>query len=229
MVLKVSPKSMLKLVSGLLTSVAMLAILSACSLAGGQPGSGSTAQQGTSVGLHIQLHADKFEFTSPTQFCQSLFTAEAVVGSHGTASWNTPDGKLPAGVTTYADVVKKNLRVYTPVTFTRLVPLVDHRHMATKGYVTIGGNVGNDSYTIDEDPSLVGIGGHYIVVLYPSTPQTEGNTEEVLVVGNAYPVDAQGMVILQQATNPNEPGPGQPQPAITISLTSLEQQLASCK
>lgn len=235
MALKIFPRNTLKSVSGLLFMVAMLAIvamlamLSACGSPAGQPDSRSAGQQSSSAGLRIQLYADKFEFTSPEQFCQTLFTAEVVVGSHGVARWNTPDGKLPAGVMMYADVVKKDLRIYTPVTFTRLVALVDHRHVATKGYVTIGGNVGNDSYTIDEDPSLTGTGGHFIVVLYPSTPQTGGNTEAVLVVGNAYPVDAQGMVILQQAANPNEPGPGQLQPAITISLASLKQQLASCK
>ncbi len=227
--LKVFHGNTVKLIGGLLSSVALFGMLSACGSAGGQPGLGSTGQQNASAGLNITLHADKFEFTSPEQFCQTLFTAEVVVGSHGTARWNTPDGKLPAGITTPAAVTKENLRIYTPVTFTRLVPLLDHRRVATKEYVTIGGQVGKDSYRIDEDPTLAGTGGHFIVVLYPSTPQTGGNTEEVLVAGNAYQVDAQGMVILQQAGNPNEPGPGQLQPAITISLASLKQRLASCK
>lgn len=229
MILKVVTGNGLKLLGGLLSIMTLLAVLSACNSGGGRPGSVSSGQQNSSAGLHVVLHADKFEFTAPQQFCQTLLTAEVVVGAHGTAHWNTADGRLPAGVTTYTELLKDNLRVYTPVDFTRLTPLVDHRHSATKGFATVGGQVGNDTYFIDDDPTLPGVGGSFIVVLYPSTPQTGGNTEETLVVGNAYPVDAQGVVTLQQAGNPNEPGPGQLQPAITISLASLTQQLASCK
>src|SRR5262249_39706533 len=159
-------------------------------------------QQGTSTGLDIRLSADRGEFTSAAQFCPTVFTSEVVVGSHGTARWNTPDGKLPAGITTHEAVFKNNLRIYTPVTFSRLVPFVDHRDVATKEFVTVGGQVGNDRYWIDGDPDLAGTGGHFLVVLYPSTPQTGGNTEEALVVGYAYPVDAHGIVILRQACSP---------------------------
>lgn len=224
-----------KVVGGLLSILSLLALLSACGSAGGQPGSGATGQPGqpgqqsTSTGLNIRLIADKFAFTSAGQFCQALFTAEVVVGSHGAARWNTPDGTLPAGITTPEAVFGYNLRIYTPVTFSSLVPLLDHRHVATKEFLTVGGQVGNDRYRIIGEPDLAGIGGHFLVVLAPSTPQIGGNTEETLVVGWAYPVDAHGVVTLQQAGNPNEPGPGQLQPAITIPLASLKQQLASCK
>jgi hypothetical protein len=208
-ILKVFPGNKLKLVGGLLLAGAMLAMLSACSSVTETPDSASAGQQNTSPGLHIELHADRFEFTSSEQFCQTLFTAEALVGSHGAARWNTADGKLPAGVTTYAAVIHQNLRIYTPITFTRLAPLLDHRHVTTKEFLTVG--------------------GHYLVVLWPSTPQTGGNTEERLVVGNTYPIDAQGIVTLQQAGDPNEPGSGQRDPAITVPLASLKQQLANCK
>lgn len=228
MVSKDLPRSALKVIGGLLSTVALLAVLSACGSVEAQPGAGSTMQQNASTGLRIELHADKFQFTSPQQFCQTLVTADVIVGSHGTARWNTSDGKLPAGITKNVDVIRNNLRIYTPVVFTHLTPFVDHRRLTTKEYLTIGGQVGNDRYFVDEDPTLAGTGGHYIVVLFPSTPHTGGNTEEALVVGNAYPVDSQGIVTLQQAGNPNEPGPGQLQPTITISLAALKQQLASC-
>lgn len=211
------------------TGAMFLMQLSACSQPGSPPTSGSNGQPKTSTGLHIRLSADMFQYTSADQFCQTLLTAEVMVGSHGLARWNTPNGVLPATIKTSTAAVQGNYRIYTPVTFARLVPLVDHRHVVTKEYLTLGGQVGQDSYSVDEVSTLPGTGGHYLVVLYPSTPQTGGNTEVSLVVGNAYPVDAQGMVVLQVAGNPNEPGVGPVQPAITIALTSLEHQLAVCK
>jgi hypothetical protein len=230
--LKVFTAHTVKAVGGFLSILSLLALLSACGPVGGQPGSGATGQQGqqgTSTGLNVQLQADKFEFTSAGQFCQTLLTAEVVVGAHGVARWNTPDGKLPAGITTSREVLKNNLRIYMPVTFSRLVAFVDHRHVPTQEFLTVGGQVGNDSYRIDEVPDLAGTGGHFIVAFAPSTPQTGGNTEAALVAGWAYPVDAHGVVTLQQAGDPNEPGTGQLQPAITIPLAALKQQLASCK
>jgi hypothetical protein len=218
----------------LLSLLSLLALLSACGSAGAQPGSGATGPQGPQgpqsapTGLNVHLEADRFEYTAAGQFCQTLFTAEAVVGAHGVARWNTPDGKLPAGITTSQAVIKNNLRIYMPVTFSRLVPFIDHRHVPTQEFLTVGGRVGNDSYRIDGDPDLAGAGGHFIVVFAPSTPQTGGNTEAALVAGWAYPVDTQGVVTLRQAGNPNEPGIGQPLPAITIPLDALRQQLASC-
>lgn len=211
------------------TGAMFLMVLSACSQPGSPPTSGSNGQPKATTGLHIRLSADKFQFTSADQFCQALLTAEIVVGSHGTARWNTANGVLPATIKTATAAVQGNYRIYTPVTFARLVPLVDHRRVVTKEFLTLGGQVGQDSYFIDDVSTLPGTSGHYLVVLYPSMPQTGGNTEVSLVVGNAYPVDAQGMVVLQVAGNPNEPGVGPTQPAIAIALTSLEQQLAACK
>lgn len=229
--LKVFTARTVKVIGGFLSILFLLALLSACDSAGGQSGSGSgaTRQQGPSTGLNVRLSADKGTFTSAGQFCPTLVTAEVVVGAHGVARWNTADGKLPAGITTSREVMKNNLRIYTPVTFSRLVPLVDHRHVVTKEFLTLGGQVGNDSYRIDEYPDLARTGDHFLVVLYPSTPHTGGDSEEALVVTDAFPVDAQGVVTLRHGGNPNEPGTGQLQPAITIPLASLKQQLASCK
>lgn len=210
------------------STAALLLLLSACAPAASQPDSGLSGQQNAPSGLHMRVSADKFEITSAQQFCQTLVTAEVVVGSHGTARWNTADGQLPAEARTPAAVLTGNYRIYTPITFARFVPLVDHRQVATKEFLTVGGQVGQDSYFIDASPTLAGTGGHYVVALFPSTPHTGGNTEISLVVGYAYPVDAHGIVTLQPAGNPNEPGVGPVQPAITIALASLRQQLAAC-
>lgn len=208
---------------------AFLVMLNACGQSVAQPNSGAAGQPSASSGLHVRLDADMFQYTSAVQLCQTLVTAEVVVGSHGVPRWNTPNGTLPATVKTSTDVIKENLRIYTPITFARFATLVDHRHVATKEFLTLGGQVGQDSYYINDVSTLQGTGGHYVVVLYPSTPQSGGNTEVSLVVGHAYPVDAQGIVMLQAAGNSNEPGVGSAQPAITIALTALKQQLAACK
>lgn len=229
MLSRVFSHSRMGLVIVLASAAALLVSLSACGPATTQPTSSSSGGQNARSGLHIRLDADKFEFTSAEQFCQTLATAEVVVGSHGAARWNTADGALPAAITTHSDVVSQNYRIYTPVTFAQFTPLIDHRKVATQEFLTLGGQVGQDSYSMDGAPTLPGTGGHYVVVLYPSSPHTGGNTEASLVVGNAYPVNAQGMVVLQAAGDPNEPGVGPAQPAITITLASLKQQLAGCK
>lgn len=218
-------------VIALALAVPLLVVLSACAPVTAQAASQASGQPTATPepALHVHFLVDMFQFTAPEQFCQTLVTAEVVVGAHGAARWNTVDGKRPAGVLTEDEVVAQNYRIYTPVTFARFVPLIDHRHVATKEFLTIGGQVGQDTYEADELPTLPGTGGHYIVVFSPATPHTGGNTEASLVVGWAYPVDAQGMVVLQQAGNPNEPGPGSPSPPILIALASLKQRLAACK
>ena len=211
------------------TIAVLLLMLSACAPGSQQPAPDSGGQPVTGPGVHVLLTADKFEFTSADQFCQSLVTAEVVVGGHGTPRWNTPDGTLPATIRTPDDVLAHNYRIYTPARFTRFVPLIDHRQVPTQEYLTVGGQVGKDSYRIDLSPTLPGTGGHYVVVLAPSTPPSGAHLDVALVVGWAYPVDAHGIVVLQQAGNPHEPGGGMPPPAITIALTDLAQRLVQCK
>ena len=60
-----------------------------------------------------------------------------------------------------------------------------------------------------------------LVVFGPgSQPAGKGKTEDWLVVYNAFPVDAHGVVTLQQASSSSEPGAGKPQQTVTMSLTS---------
>jgi hypothetical protein len=119
--------------------------------------------------------------------------------------------------------------MYTPVQFRTMKVLRDLRHVATKEFMTVGGQVQQDQFWLDPFPQLQDT-GHYVIVFGPgSQPVGKGKVEEWLEVYDAYPVDAQGMVTLQQASSPNEPGPGQPQSAVKISLTDLQHQLAACK
>jgi hypothetical protein len=51
---------------------------------------------------------------------------------------------------------------------------------------------------------------------------------DTLLISYAFPIDANGKVIIQQAGDPNEPGPGVPQPEISVALTDLKAMLARC-
>jgi hypothetical protein len=215
-------------IGGRATGAILLLMLSACAPRPQYATARSGGPHDSGPGVHVVLTADQFAFTAADQFCQSLVTAEVVVGGHGTPHWNTPDGTLPATIRTPGEVLAHNYRIYTPVMFTRFAPLLDHRTVPTHEYLTVGGQVGPDSYRIDLSPTLAGTGGHYVVVLAPSTPPSGATSDVTLVVGWAYLVDAHGIVVLQQAGNPHEPGVGTPQPAITIPLTDLAQRLAQC-
>lgn len=207
---------------GLILALALL--LGACN----SSTSGQTAQQLSTLPLHVRLIIDRAVFTKPGDLCNPILTAEVIVGSHGAARWNTPNGQRPP-VTTSAEIVDQNYFIYRPVTFGRFIPLHDRRAAPTVEYITVGGWVGQDSYEADELPQLPEVGGHYVVVFAPPVSATALARGDVMLASYAFPVTAAGTVILQQAGDPNEPGIGTPQPAITIPLADLTQLLASCK
>lgn len=179
--------------------------------------------------VHLRLiEADRYIYTTPQSMCSSLLTSEVIVSSHGQARWNTPNGQRPP-ISSSEVIFTQGYRILTPVFFASQQPLVDHRSSSTNEYVQLGGSVGQDSVIIDPLPRLKD-GGHYVVVFAPgSLPAGQGATTEWLVVFDTFPVDAHGMVLLQAAGSKSEPGPGQPQPEIKMSLTDLKQQLATCK
>lgn len=210
--------------------VVMLAF-SACSSGGTQsPSSQSPSSQSQATNayppLNLHYDADRYEFTTPASMCPSVLTAEVVVGSHGPSFWNSANALRPQ-IANPTSVIRQGYTIYTPVTFSTLHLLVDHRPQPVVTYVTMGGKVGQDQIIIDPYPQLAN-GSHYVIVFGPGNEPGVGKVGKWLIVYNAFPVDAQGNVVLQQAGSPNESGPGQPQPAIKLPLSSLEQQLAAC-
>ncbi len=177
--------------------------------------------------LNLRYKADRYEFTTPASMCPTVLTAEVVVGSHKPSFWNTANGLRPQ-IADPQKLVQQGYNLYTPVTFSTLRALVDHRTQPVAEYVTMGGTVSQDQMTVDPYPQLAD-GGHYVIVFGPGNEPGTGKVAKWLVVYNAFPFDAQGNVVLQQAGSPNEPGPGQPQPEIKLPLSSLEQQLAACR
>ncbi len=179
--------------------------------------------------VHLRLiEADRYTYTTPQSMCSSLLTSEVVVSSHGQAHWNTANGQRPP-ISSSEVIFTQGYRILTPVLFANQQPLVDHRSSSTTEYAQLGGSDGQDSVIIDPFPQLKN-GGHYVVVFAPgSLPAGEGTTTERLVVFDAFPVDAHGMVLLQAAGSKSEPGPVQSQPEIKVSLTDLKLRLATCK
>jgi hypothetical protein len=177
--------------------------------------------------VHIDGIVDRVQFTTPEELCGPSLVAEVVVGAHGDARWNTEDGKRPP-VTTYGEIIRQGYYIYTPVTFSSFTPLRVQGLSPGSAFMTIGGQVGQDSYRMDGYPQLQGAGGHYIVVITTPAPRKGMTPAGALLVSYAFPVDGNGKVIIQHAGDPNEPGPGVPQPEIAVALTDLKTLLARC-
>jgi hypothetical protein len=199
---------------------------SACSSDGNQYQSNQSQSTTAYPPLNLHYDADRYEYTSPASMCPSVLTAEVVVGSHGPSFWNSANALRPQ-VANPTTLTQLGYDIYTPVTFSTLHVLVDHRPQPVITYVTEGGKVGQDQIFTDPFPQLAD-GGHYVIVFGPGNEPGVGKVGKWLIVYDAFPVDAQENVVLQQAGSPNEPGPGQPRPEIKLSLSSLEQQLAAC-
>lgn len=208
-------------------SLTFIVALTACGSTYGQ----ATGTPGSSTAyppIHLRLQSDRFEFDTPTSMCSAIMTAEVVVGSHGASHWNTVDGQRPA-IADSKTIIKQGYGIYTPVQFSQFNVLLDHRKKPTKEFDSYGGVVGTDSLFVDPFPQVI-TGEHDLIVFGPgSLPAGQGTTEDWLVLYNTFPIDAQGNIILQPAGNPNEPGPGKPQPEVSVSLSGLTQELAGCR
>lgn len=201
----------------------VLLVLTGCA----SSGPSSNAQAANSYApLNLRFDADRYEFTTPSSMCSTVLTAEVVVGSHGQSFWNSSNGLRPQ-IADPKVLTQQGYKIYTPVIFSTLHPLIDHRQQPQTAFVSMGGQVGQDQFYIDPFPQVAD-GKHYLIVFGPTNQPGVGKVAKWLIIFEAYPIDAQGMVTLQEAGSPNEPGSGQPQPEIKLTLTNLKQQLAAC-
>jgi hypothetical protein len=189
----------------------------------------ASAQQTPLPAVHIRMIVDRWIYTKPEQLCSAPLVAEVVVGAHGEPRWNTVDGKRPP-IASEREIVSKGYLVYTPIVFASFTPLRQHslKSDLTATLVTIGGQAGEDTYQADGLPPPPGIGEHDIVVISPPGHLEGGAQGGVLLISYVYPIDASGKVILQRAGDPNEPGTGEVQPEIAVSLADLKATLVSC-
>ena len=189
----------------------------------------ASTQQTPLPAVHIELTVDRWEYTKPEQLCDAPLVTEVVVDAHGDARWNTEDGKRPP-IVTENEIVREGYLIYTTTSFSSFTPLRQQSLTSdpTATFVTIGGQVGQDTYRIYGLPQPPDIGGHYIVVISPPGYSKYLNSDDTLLISYVYPVDASGKVILQYAGDPNEPGVGPVQPEIAVALSDLKATLAHC-
>lgn len=225
----------------LLASLALLILLAGCgySSTGQSKQTTNTAQstQTSQATLVLDLDVDRYEFNTPANMCHAPMLADVVASSTGQSHWNTTNHTQPSILSQAVPtpqkreaLVKGNYMIYTPIQFTSMSILRDNRpaKQASEEFVIEGGQAGTTRITVGEYPHLQ-TATRYLVVFAPGiNASTHQSTYQWQVVYNAFPIDAHNMVTLQQAGSPNEPGSGKPQPEVTISLSSLQQQLAAC-
>jgi hypothetical protein len=110
----------------------------------------------------------------PEDLCGPLLTSEVVAGPPAAARWNTPDGTLPLAVARQGarEVHRQGYFIYTLLTFTRMAPVRDQRQSPTQNFRSLGGQVGQDSYSVSGTPQLTP-GGRYLAV-FGRLAQTKG-------------------------------------------------------
>jgi hypothetical protein len=204
-------------------------LLAGCVVAQPSASSQTNGTHSQANGIHIQGDADRIVYGTPQLMCTAPLVMEVGVSALGPGHWNTPDASRPpkpdAGF-----IVDEGYAIYTPLHFSHMHIYVDHRHQpqSTIEFATIGGIAGPDSYDMGYPQAPPG--GNYLLVLVPGTdPVAHAWTEKVYVVTDAFPIDAQGNVILQPAHMEGKGQQTQNFPAVTMPLSQLPQQLASCK
>lgn len=221
--------------------LAMLPTLAGCggpsAMPTNQSGQSSQANQSNQATLVLDLNVDRYEFNTPANLCQAPLVAEAVAGSFGQSHWNTANKAQPSllsqGLPTRQlkdSLIKGGYMIYTTMYFSRMTILKDRRSskQAPEEFVMEGGQQSTTRISVGEFPQLK-VSTRYLVVVVPAlNATTHSLTLQWQVIYNAFPIDAQGVVTLQQAGSPKEPGVGKPQPAVTITLAALQQQLAQC-
>lgn len=219
-------------------ALTMLIFLAGCGYSSvGQPNQTRQTSQASQATLVLNLDVDRYEFNTPADMCRAPMIADVIVSSIGLSHWNTANKAQPAflsqalpALRMKASLMKGGYMIYTPVQFTQMTILLDHRSakQSPEEFVMEGGQQGTTKITVGEYPVLK-TSTRYLVVFAPGfNASTHTLTEQWQLVYNAFPIDTQGVVLLQQAGSPKEPGVGQLQPEIKISLTALQQQLAAC-
>lgn len=172
--------------------------------------------------------ADGWHFNRPKYMCDAMLVVEVIVSGTGPSRWNTPDGARPATNDAVA-IEKAGWKIVTPVRFSRFNILEDQRSVTTKEFLMLGGQVGQDQYWLDPFPRLA-VGSSYVVVFTEDNDlATGGFTQQRMIAYDAFPIDQQNVVTLQQAGDPNEPGVGPVQQLVTIPLAQLQQDLSRCR
>lgn len=193
----------------------------------------ATKTPATSYTSYPPVHVDVIVDFATSNVCHAPLIATVTVGTIGTGRWNTPDGTRPAiRSSTEANgegLFANGYYIYTPVLFSYMQVLSDHRTRPTVQYITMGGQVGQDSMRID-GYGQVQAGQRFLLVFsYAIDRSTREPVQNTLVVLQDFPMNAQGQ---EQQFNPayaNHVGPDTPAEWMYVPLNQVVRQMLVCK
>jgi hypothetical protein len=211
----------------------LLAILAACAISPrhqsqnvmpantiAQPAATTIAQPPATI--KILGDSDRFPLNTPQLMCMATLVVDASISAIKPGHWNTPGNTAPP-TTDATTILRQGYIIYTPILLSGMVTHVDHRKQQTSEFVLLGGQAGPYLYNVRFPTVTPGM--HYLLVFVPASDhQTRAYTQKWLVVTDAFPIDAQGIVTLQ----PKVTEPDGTTPAVTMPLSQLTQQLATC-
>jgi hypothetical protein len=205
----------------LLGLLVMMLLLTGC-VAVAQPSGGAQSN-----GITIQGDPLKLSFNTPELMCKAILVLDAGISGRGASHWNTPTGSRPAAADQQT-LLRNGYAIYTPIQFSNMHIHMDHRSQPTREFATVGGQVGPDQYWIGY-PQVTPQDSYLLVLVYGIDAQSQAESKALLVVTDAFPIDAQGIVTLQAAHDEGKGADTQHFPAVTMPLSQITQQLAACK
>ncbi len=189
----------------------------------GQPQSSHTGARASAVskGIDIRGESTRLIFDTPARMCKASVVADVTVRTLGRSHWNSPEGSRPQNLDSRA-LLRKGYAILTPVRFSQMNVLADHRGRPTTEFVTLGGIVGQDQFWLHDMPQLRPA-ARYVVVFVPSFSVQAGTlTDATLGAIDAFPIDA-GVLLHGQSVEQ-----GVTQPEVKIRLSELRQMLLAC-
>jgi len=178
--------------------------------------------------VHVDVNVD----FATSNVCHAPLIAAVTVGSIGAARWNTPEGTRPT-ISPITEATGEGLfangyYIYTSVYFSHMQIAADHRTQPTAQYITMGGQVGQDSMRID-GYGQVPVGLRFLLVFtYAVDPSSHNLVLDTLVVLQDFPMNAQGQVQQFNPAYANHVGPDTPAELMYVPLNQVVRQMLVC-
>lgn len=165
--------------------------------------------------------------------CHAPLIAAVTVGSIGSGRWNTSNEARPPlspGMETTGEGLFANgYYIYTPVSFSRMQIASDHRTQPTIQYITMGGQVGQDSMRIDGYGQVKAGQRFLLVFTYAIDPSSRKPVQNTLVVLQDFPMNVQGQVQQFNPAYANHVGPDTSAEMMYVPLNQVVKQMLACK
>jgi hypothetical protein len=174
--------------------------------------------------LHLIFGAYRTEFNTPASMCTVPLIVEGHIANYKAGHWNTTSGVRPQSLTA-VQAQQQGYMIYTPIQPGTFNTLLDRRSGPTHEFVVLGGQVGQDTYALEDYPQPPS-NKRFLMLFLPSNHAGQpGYFQDSLVLYDAFPIDSQGNVLLQQQSIEQGQTYGQ---NVSIPLTTLASDLAGC-